>query len=72
MPAGFVAGRMAGLDGDSAFIDYTFIHFRGFPDVVEASWSERLCETFRVPMEKLPRIVNPWDIVGTLTKEASG
>jgi len=71
VPAGFVAGRMAGLDGDSAFIDYTYIHFSGFSDVVGANWSERLCETFRVPMEKLPRIVNPSDIVGALTKEAA-
>ncbi len=62
---------MAGLDGDSAFIDHTYIHFNGFSDVVRARWSERLCETFRVPMEKLPRIVNPWDIVGALTKEAA-
>ena len=28
-PAGYVAGKMAGLRGEEAFIDYTFIHFSG-------------------------------------------
>ncbi len=31
-PAGYVAGRMAGLKADRAFMDYTFIHFSGFSD----------------------------------------
>ena len=30
MPAAYVAGRMAGLKADQAFMDYTFIHFSGF------------------------------------------
>jgi xylulokinase len=32
VPGGYVAGRMAGLKGEQAFIDYTFIHFSGFSD----------------------------------------
>src|SRR5574341_2073101 len=29
-PCGYVAGRMAGLKADRAFMDYTFIHFSSF------------------------------------------
>src|SRR5512133_3232112 len=32
MPAGIVAGRMAGLPAEQAFIDYTFIHFSALSD----------------------------------------
>lgn len=31
-PAGYVAGSMAGLNGDQAFIDHTFIHFSALSD----------------------------------------
>jgi xylulokinase len=40
MPAAFVAGTMAGLKPDQAFIDYTFIHFSGFSDSKALSWSD--------------------------------
>ena len=32
-------GRMAGLKGDEAFMDYTFIHFTGFSDAQDGVWS---------------------------------
>ncbi len=71
VPGGYVAGRMAGLEGDDAFIDYTYIHFSCLSDIRTAKWSEELCHVFDVPMEKLPRIVKPWEIIGQLTAEAA-
>jgi len=71
MPAGYVAGRMAGLKGDEAFIDYTYIHFSCLSETAKAAWSPELCELFEVPMEKLPRIVEPWEIIGKVTPEAA-
>jgi xylulokinase len=71
VPGGYVAGRMAGLKGDDAFIDYTYIHFSCLSDTVETTWDEDLCREFGVPMEKLPRIVPPWEIVGKLTPAAA-
>jgi xylulokinase len=38
-PAGFVAGTMAGLDADQAFIDYTFIHYTAVSDSQALTWS---------------------------------
>lgn len=71
MPAGYVAGKMAGLKGDKAFIDYTYLNFNGFSDIKNKIWSEELCELFDIPPEKLPRIVSPWEIVGKLSSRAA-
>ena len=71
MPAAYVAGRMAGLSGDQAFIDYTFIHFSGFADAQNATWSAELCQTFGLDPDKLPRIVAPWEMIGEVTEAAA-
>ncbi len=62
---------MAGLKGDEAFIDYTYIHFSCLSDTKGVKWSEELCRLFDVPMGKLPRIVKPWEIAGKLTASAA-
>ena len=71
MPAAYVAGRMAGLKGELAYIDYTFIHFSGFSDAQNGRWSEELCRTFNFDMDKLPRIIAPWDVIGEVSEEAA-
>ncbi len=71
VPGGYVAGRMAGLKGEEAFIDYTYIHFSCLSDTQNAAWDRELCDLFEVPMEKLPRIVKPWEVVGKLTPKAA-
>jgi xylulokinase len=70
-PSAFVAGTMAGLKGDQAFMDYTFIHFAGFSDSQSLRWSDELCETFCLPREKLPEIVEPWKVIGEVTPAAA-
>ena len=71
VPGAYVSGRMAGLEAEDAFIDYTYIHFSCLSDANGAKWSKDLCHLFDVPMEKLPRIVKPWEIIGRLTAEAA-
>ncbi len=71
MPAGYVAGKMAGLRGDQAFIDYTFIHFSGFSDAQNGIWSRQLCDLFGLDPDKLPEIVEPWRVVGQVTDQAA-
>lgn len=71
MPAAYVAGRMAGLRGEQAYIDHTFIHFSGFADTQQGRWSEALCRTFSLDLDKLPRIVAPWDVIGEVTDAAA-
>lgn len=71
MPAAYVAGRMAGLRGDDAFIDHTYLHFTCLSDTEGLRWSDELCELFGVPQAKLPRIVAPWEVVGRVNREAA-
>jgi xylulokinase len=70
-PAGYVAGTMTGLKAESAFMDYTFIHFTGFSDSKALSWSGELCERFGLDPAVLPRIVEPWHVVGEVTPAAA-
>lgn len=71
MPAGYVAGRMAGLKGEQAFVDYTFIHFSGFCDAQSGTWSGELCSALGMDMEKLPKIVDPWQVIGEVGVSAA-
>jgi xylulokinase len=71
MPAAFVAGTMAGLTAEQAFIDYTFIHFSGFADSETMTWSEELCKRFGLDRGKLPQIVEPWKVIGEVKAEAA-
>ncbi|MBO8140707.1 MAG: xylulose kinase [Firmicutes bacterium] len=71
MPAAYVAGKMAGLTADEAFIDYTYLHFTCLSDNQNLTWSQDLCDLFDVPVDKLPHIVKPWEIVGYVTDQAA-
>jgi xylulokinase len=71
VPGGYVAGRMAGLRGDAAFMDRTYLHFTCFSDTAAGRWSDELLQRFGVPKEKLPRIVDPWEIIGCVSAEAA-
>jgi xylulokinase len=70
-PAAFVAGNLAGLKSDQAFMDYTFIHFSGFSDSKALKWSDELCQRFGVDQDKLPQIVEPWKVIGEVTETAA-
>ncbi|WP_176559321.1 xylulokinase [Rubellimicrobium roseum] len=65
-PAAYVAGKLAGLKGRDAFMDRTYIVFSGFGSGETFTWNESLLAQFGLTTEKLPRICEPWDIVGHL------
>ena len=69
-PSAYVAGRMAGLRADRAFMDYTFIHFSGLADNRAGQWSAAICDTLGVDMDVLPEIVEPWRVIGEVTEAA--
>ena len=71
MPGTYVAGKIAGLKADQAFIDHTYIHFSGFSDAQKTSWSNELCERFGLDMDKLPKIIDPCDIVGEVSESSA-
>ncbi len=63
-PSAFVAGRLAGLSGEQAYMDETFLCFSGLADLQRSCWSEELCGGWASDMGKLPRIVKSTDIIG--------
>ena len=74
-PSAFIAGKFAGLKADAAFMDYTYIHFTNLADNHHKAWSTELCSYFDVPEDKLPEIISPTRLIGTLTEsyaEATG
>ncbi len=71
VPGGYVAGRMAGLKGEEAFMDRTYLHFTCFSDTKTGKWSDELIDIFGIDKTKLPRIVDPWEIVGKISREAA-
>ncbi len=66
VPSGYVAGRLAGLAAGEAFMDHSYLHFTGVADARAGDWSEELAEAVGVPIDKLPRIVDPASQVGEL------
>lgn len=71
LPSTYVVGRLAGLKAESAYIDYTHLHFSGFGDVENLKWSDELLNLFKVEKSKMPDIVEPWKVIGGLTEDAA-
>ncbi len=71
VPVTYTAGRMAGLKADDAYIDYTHLNFASFCDTVKLIWDPELIDLFDVPIEKMPRIVSPGEVIGKLTSSAA-
>jgi xylulokinase len=70
-PSAFVAGKLAGLAGEEAYIDETFLCFSGLSDLEHSRWSDELCRDLDVDMNKLPRIVKSDSLIGELCADAS-
>lgn len=68
-PYAFVGMQMCGLDGKDAFYDYTCLHESGFGDNARKCWSTELMDLFDISEDKMPKIVSPFDIIGTVTAE---
>jgi xylulokinase len=70
-PTSYVAGRAVKLRADEAFIDPTFLHFTAVSDAAAGRWSQELCDALGIDIQRLPRIVDPWIVVGELSPEAA-
>ena len=70
-PSSYLAGRAVKLRADEAFIDHTFLHFTSVSDAAAGTWSRELCATLGIDAGRLPKIVEPWTVVGELSSEAA-
>lgn len=69
--AGYVAGRAAGLDGDRAFIDRSYLHFASVADAGRGQWDEELAAELGLQPRLLPRIVESTEVIGEFTAAAA-
>ena len=68
-PNAYVAGKLCGLCADDAFMDYTFLHFNCFSDNQALGFNKALLKEFGIEEDKMPRIVSPQEVVGTVSPE---
>jgi xylulokinase len=66
-PTALVAGKLAGLSGDDAFIDQSFLSFSAFSDLKNSTWSEEICSKLELDINKLPKVIKSTDIIGETT-----
>ncbi len=69
--ASYLVGKMVGLAGSEAFIDYTYLWATGLSDTQNYAWSDELCRAMDLPVDKLPRIVKSSEIVGGINQETA-
>ena len=62
--SGYIAGKFAGLNSDQAFIDFTSLSFFGIEDARKYDWSGEICEDLGIEINKLPKVVPPWKLIG--------
>jgi xylulokinase len=68
--APFVTGKLGGFKAKDAYVDWC--HASGWLvgfDLKNNNWSERQFKMFEVPMDILPRVVAPWEVVGAVCKD---
>jgi len=71
MPAAYVAGKLAGLSGDEAYIDPSFLCFSALSDLRKSEWCEELIRRLGVDERKLPKIRKSTEIIGETTRKVS-
>jgi xylulokinase len=74
-PSSFVAGRLAGLRAQDAYLDRTYLHFTNLADTAAGEWSPELLDAFDLDDRVLPRLVDPTEVIGEVSRhgaEATG
>ena len=67
--APYILMHLAGLSSDDAFVDWGTMSGWGLGyHIYEKTWSEKQLQILGISQQLLPKIVKPWDIVGTLTE----
>lgn len=65
----FVQSKLAGHVLDEVFEGWTTIASQGLGDTKNYTWSVELCERFNISIQKMPRVVSPMAIIGSLDKK---
>jgi len=71
IPATFVGGLLAGLYGEEGYIENTSLGFSGLTNKEQNEWDQEICKELDIPIDLLPEIKKPDEIIGYLSKEAA-
>lgn len=70
--APYILMHLAGLSAERAFLDWGAMSGWGLGyDVTQKRWSDEQLALLGIDAALMPRIVKPWDIVGTLSEESA-
>jgi xylulokinase len=69
IPSSWVVQKLCGLAGSETFMDYTNLIFSCFSDLEKIAWDQEIINRFEVEKDKFPRIVKPWETIGSLEKQ---
>ena len=67
----YVAGALAGLQAEEAFVDPSYLTWIGVSDTARRAWSPELAELTGISLDLLPRIVPATTVIGHLSPQAA-
>jgi xylulokinase len=67
----FVAGALADLKGEDAFMDPSYLTWFGLGNTAERCWSNKLIDLFSFEEKQLPRIVPATTVIGHLSPDSA-
>ena len=68
--APYILMHLAGLKAEDAFIDWGTMSGWGLGyNVIEKKWSKKQLQILGIDFQYMPKIVKPWDVIGTLSEE---
>ena len=65
----YVAGKLANVDPNEAFIDYSVLAMSGLADIEKGIWNIDIVRELDLDPNKLPLIVRPYDTIGTISRK---
>lgn len=65
---GYIVGKLGNISIDEVFVDKSHLQWTALADLSNGTWSDELCEEFEIKIDKLPKIVNSYNIVSKLDK----
>lgn len=68
----YVSGKICNLNTENAFIDYGCVTLWGLADVQNSKWDSEICKICEIDIKKLPDILKPFKIIGTIKKNVFG
>lgn len=67
----YVQGKFCAFKADDAIWEFASIALSGMADSKNYKWSDDICKAIDIDINKLPKVVEPTEIIGKLSKRAA-